>query len=239
MKPLLLLAVLLVPCQLFAEPPATCSVGAGHWEISTGSAGLYVCTSANTWTLMNPPATGLPSGLIALVRSGACPSGFAEVSELNGKMLFGTVAANKDVGDTGGDDTITPAGTNATVSAGTPAGTVAWPAGVPTFTGTLSTAIVNHTHGFTNARGATSGGATTTWSVGVSASDTSSTATTLLTGNPTSGGAASYTPVGTIAWPAGVPTFSGTALGTHGHTFTGTEFDNRSAYVKVIFCQSE
>lgn len=30
------------------------------------------------------------------------------------------------------------------------------------------------------------------------------------------------TPAGSNAWPAGVPTFSGAALGTHGHDFTGT-----------------
>ena len=26
-------------------------------------------------------------------------------------------------------------------------------------------------------------------------------------------------------------------LGTHNHTFTGTQFDNRSAFIKVIFCK--
>lgn len=191
---------------------------------------------------------------------------------------------------------------NAAITAGTPAGTVAWPAGVPTHSGTAVsdhashthtyTDVVNHTHGFTDARGATTGGATTTWSVGVSAADTSSTATGLLTANP-GGGVATGTTAGpgaalthtvsnqgTIAWPAGVPTFAGSALGTHNHTFsgsseaisagtpagtidapvftgsalaghthtltpagtnsapafTGSGGDNRSAFVKVIFC---
>lgn len=71
---------------------------------------------------------GIPSGLIALILSGTCPVGWSEVSALNGKMLRGTLAANADVGTTGGNATITPAGTNGTAttsatSAGTPAGT--------------------------------------------------------------------------------------------------------------------
>lgn len=181
---------------------------------------------------------------------------------------------------------------NAAVTGGTPVGTIAWPAGVPVFAGTLSTTVVNHTHGFTDARGLTTGGATTNYSVGVVAQDTSSTATALLTANP-GGGAANYTPAGTIAWPAGVPTFTGSVLATHDHmfsgsseavaagtpagtvaapvftgdamgththtfsgvsaatgggipagtnsapTFTGTQFDNRSAFVKVIFCSKD
>lgn len=61
----------------------------------------------------------------------------------------------------------------------------------------------------------------------------------------------------TISWPMGVPTiaagvftqpsFAGSALGTHTHSttatgsvsapsFTGNSADNRSAFVKVIFC---
>ena len=79
-------------------------------------------------------------------------------------------------------------------------------------------------------------------------------------------GTASFTPAGTVAWPAGVPTnstpsFSGSALAGHTHTLTATgtngtvsftpsgmngpsavtgtlnSFDNRPAFVKVIFCQ--
>lgn len=65
---------------------------------------------------------------------------------------------------------------------------------------------------------------------------------------------------GAISWPAGVPTnatstipaetFTGSPLGTHTHTLTATgtngssavtgtlsNFDNRSAFVKVIYCQ--
>lgn len=218
------------------------------------------------------PSVSLPSGLIVMMLAGTCPTGFAEASALNGKTIVGTVAANKDVGTTGGSDTITPAGTNsaltftgsalgthlhgvgtfdnASASAGTPAGTIAWPVGVPVFTGTPFTAVINHTHAVTSVGSAATGAATNL----TGASDTSS--TTATAANP-AGGVSSITPAGTIAWPAGVPTFGGSAMGNHDHalsgsseavsagtptgtintpTFTGTQFDNRSAYVKAIFC---
>lgn len=162
------------------------------------------------------------------------------------------------------------------VGAGTPTGTVAWPAGVPTFTGTSSTVVVNHTHtisitdpGHTHTQSVNSG--TTGASSGYTPDTSTSTSTTsgystasATTGitassaNP-GGGSANYTPAGTNAWPAGVPTFSGSALGTHSHgltgssaavsggtpagtvsapSFTGTQFDNRSAFVNVIVCRA-
>src|SRR5258708_4660570 len=78
-----------------------------------------------------------PTGILMVVISGSCPTGWAEVSALNGKFLQGTLAANGDVGTTGGNATITPAGAvsaptftgtssqvTSAVSAGTPAGTV-------------------------------------------------------------------------------------------------------------------
>lgn len=99
------------------------------------------------------------------------------------------------------------------VTAGTPAGTNS----APTFTGS---ALATHTH------------------------------TVTATGT---NGTVSFTPAGTIAWPAGVPTltgasgtvpaeaFTGTAATLTGTvsqpTFTGASFNNRPAYVNVIFCQ--
>ena len=44
----------------------------------------------------------------------------------------------------------------------------------------------------------------------------------------------------TVAWPTGgssVPTFAGNAGTVPAQAFTGASFDNRSAYMKVIFCQ--
>src|SRR5438132_2874579 len=54
--------------------------------------------------------TGIPSGIIVFVQSGSCPSGFTEVAGLDGAYILGTVAANNDVGGTGGSNSYTPAG---------------------------------------------------------------------------------------------------------------------------------
>jgi hypothetical protein len=165
---------------------------------------------------------GLDAGLIVLSLT-SCPSGYAEETTLSGKFVLGTLAANGDVTGTGGADNITPAGTNT----------------APTFTGTSSTVVVNHTHTVsvtdpghvhTQASQTATTGSASSWEHGVI--DTSSTASeTLNTGSATTGitattanpagGAASYTPAGTVSAPA----------------FTGTQFDNRPAFVKVLFCK--
>lgn len=59
---------------------------------------------------------GLPSGSIVFITSGTCPPGYSEVSALSARTLEFTVAANANVGTTGGSDTITPAGTIASSS---------------------------------------------------------------------------------------------------------------------------
>ncbi len=45
--------------------------------------------------------------MTVVVTTGTCPAGYTEVAGLNGKFLLGTLAANKDIGGTGGSDTIT------------------------------------------------------------------------------------------------------------------------------------
>jgi hypothetical protein len=223
---------------------ATCNVGETTAK-SGAAAGLYFCTATNTWTQLSTGSGAVPAGLITLILSGTCPATWTEVSALNGKMIRGTIAANADVGTTGGSDSVTPTFTgnsvaSSLVSAGTPAGTngtgtvtplgtIAWPAGVPTYTGTVNTlAVTAHTVVATK-QGAAAGNVVTT-------------ATHAITGIPG----------GTVAWPAGVPTlagsssvtsaevFTGSALGTHSHTTTATgtisAVDTRAAYVKAIFC---
>src|SRR5687767_8580934 len=54
---------------------------------------------------------GLTSGDVVIRFSGSCGTGFTEVTAADGKMIRGTIASNADVGDTGGNDAITPAGT--------------------------------------------------------------------------------------------------------------------------------
>ena len=244
-----------------ANLPATCVPG-DVWTTTTNPT-LNVCTASNTWTAVT--GGGVPSGAILLIATGTCPSGFSEATGLDGVMLRGTLAAHGNVGTSGGSDTITPtvatltaaaqtfsgsSATSSAVSGGTPAGTntsgaftegaISWPVGVPTHSGTTINAIAT-----------TSG----------SKAGSSTGAFTAI------GGVApgsSFTPTinsqGTIAWPAGVPTiaagsftqptFTGSALATHTHTLTATgtngtsavtgtlnSFDNRPAYLNVIFCQ--
>lgn len=164
---------------------------------------------------------GVPQGAILLILSGACPTGFEEATELNGKTIIGTVAANKDVGTTGGSDTITPEGTNSAL----------------TFTGTPFSSVINHTHtvnvndpGHAHPEGYRNTG--TAGTAGVQGASTANNASiaggvlsattgiTATTANP-AGGVASITPAGTINTP----------------TFAGTQFDNRSAWIKVIACR--
>lgn len=156
------------------------------------------------WVAVGGSSSGLPSGLITIATT-SCPTGFTEVTTLNGKTLVGTLVANADVGTTGGADTITPAGTISQ----------------PTLTMDAITQVINHTHGFTDLRGSAAGSQTTTRAM-TETTDTTSTVTTMVTANP-AGGVASITPTGTVSQP----------------TLTGTQFDNRSAFVKVIFCQAD
>jgi len=134
-----------------------------------------------------------------MVASGSCPSSFSEVSALNGAMPYGTVAANGDVGTSGGSNSITPAGTNSTVTG--PAQVISWPMSVPTFSGSSGTVPAES---FT----------------GSSVSTSSNSAGTPAGTNSTVTG-----PAQTISWPAGVPAFAGTPFTSvinHTHTVTTT-----------------
>ena len=196
-------------------------------DMATANTGdCLVRQSDGTWAPASCGASSIPSGLITFKLSGTCGTGWTEVSALNGVMLRGTLAGNGDVGTTGGNDSITP-----TVNSLTAAAQV--------FTGTPFSGVINHTHpvnitdpGHTHS---ISGGATDDTSAPFPGPDAASSAATAFGGgigtattgvtatssNP-AGGAASITPAGTNAASA----------------VTGTlnAFDNRPAYVKVIFC---
>lgn len=114
-------------------------------------------------------------------------------------------------------------------SAGTPAGTIAWPAGVPaaanesahthsvTAAGTNGTSSVATTSG--SFKGTNSGGFS---AIGGAAPGSSFTvgAQTFTGSAVTSGAGSAHTH--TISWPAGVPTFAGSALAGHSHTLTAS-----------------
>lgn len=170
--------------------------------------------------LTNLPSGGVPTGAVVLIVTGTCSTtlgaGWAEETTLNGKFALGTLAASSDIGNTGGNDNITPAGTNS----------------APTFTGD---ALTSHTHTYTevpnhvhvqNVNTGTTGGSN---GYGVDTSTNGSGATAISTANPTGGVA-----TGTTAGPSVTLTPSGTVSTP---AFTGTQFDNRSAFVKVIFCK--
>lgn len=231
-------AILFVICALLALPasaqdrrgvslytslPSKCLHGEGVIIPSGGSKGIYQCSADDTWTLLTDMAAGsgesVPQGAIIFIDSGPCPTGYAEATELEGKTIIGTVAANKDVGTTGGSDTITPEGE---VTA-------------PTFTGTPFTDVINHTHPVTDPghthveqnNSATTGGLAgwgardTSTNTAVATGYSTQSATTGVTTNNPAGGVASITPAGTNSAPS----------------FTGTEHDNRSAFIKVIGCR--
>lgn len=154
--------------------------------------------------------SGLDAGLIVLSLT-SCPSGYAEETSLNGKFALGTLTANGNVTTTGGADNITPAGTNS----------------VPTFTGS---AMATHSHElpFQHVAGgtgvlrmlapATFGTGTSRAAEAQSAAPVgNTTSAAVLKDQPLSAG----TPAGTVSAPV----------------FTGTQFDNRPAFVRVIFCR--
>lgn len=251
---------------------------------------------SQTWVEQQGYSTGggIPSGLIVLSLS-SCPTGFSEVTALNGKFLQGTLAANGDVGTTGGNTTVTPSGTvsqptlamnsytpagsvsaptftgtqgtTSATSGGTPAGTLTWPASVPTFSGS---ALAAHAHELPfqipstmttrQIAVATFGTGTSRAATAVSATGTANTTSAAVA---LSQSVSAGTPAGTIAWPASVPTFSGSALAAHTHTmtpsgnnsapsftgqaatltgsvsqptFSGASLDPRPPFVRVIFC---
>lgn len=141
------------------------------------------------------PWAAYPVGVVTLVIAGSCPPGTAEIAALNGSTLFGTLAANGDVGTTGGANTITPTVASLTAAAqtftGSSAATSAVSAGTPTGT---------------NSSGSFTEGAIS-YPVNVP---------TIAAGTFTQS---------TISWPASVPTFAGTAFSSvinHTHTVTVT-----------------
>lgn len=192
-----------------------------------------------------------PVGALTMVSSGTCPVGTAEVTLLNGAMPFGTLAANGDVGTTGGSNTITPTVASLTAAA-------------QTFTGssTTTSAVGAGTPAGTNSTSTVTPVGTVAWPTAPTNVPTTSALTTGADSSTTGGVAKAVAQTPTIAWPAKVPTFAGSsstvgaqtftgsALGTHTHTLTATgtngpstvtgtlnSFDNRPAFVKVIFCQ--
>lgn len=232
---------------------------------------LGVVTFA-TAGFMPPPAAAAHFLFLA---DGTCPAGFTEDTTYDGKMIRITRASHANVAGTGGSDSVTPTGSNSapaftgssgtvpaetftgssatssSTSAGTPAGTngtgtvtpsgtVAWPAGVPTYTGTVNTlAVTAHTVVSTK-QGSSAGNVVTTATHAITGVPGGTVA--WPAGVPTFTGSSATTSAEVVSWPAGVPTFTGSssttsaetftgsALGTHSHTVTATGTNGTAAF---------
>ncbi len=153
-------------------------------------------------------AAGVAPGQITLILAGTCPAGFTEVAALNGKTLIGTTAANGNVGTTGGSDSIVPAGTVAApVFTGAPLSTHAHELPYQINSNTQTRQIAASVFGTGIVR-------TATGQAPAGAANTATAAVALTQG------VSAGTPAGTVAAPS----------------FTGAPLDNRSAFVRVIFC---
>lgn len=153
---------------------------------------------------------GLPSGAIILIISGTCPSGYAEETNLNGRTLIGTLAANADVGTTGGADTVTPS-THTGAAVGDHA----------SHTHTY-TDVIAHTHVVTSQTATT--GSATSYEHGTLDTSSAEAEVTEVTGST---GVAT----GTTAGPSAALTHAVTQPATH------AAIDNRSAFVRLIACK--
>jgi len=258
-------------------PTSNCTPPQRYFQTnSTAGNNIWLCTDTNLWTnVTSGGGSGIPAGAIIFINTGACPAGYTEVAGLDGRMVLGTLNANANVGTTGGNDNITPAGTNgAQTFTGSALGTHAHSAGtyansggsVNAHSGSAVADHASHTHDYTQvpnhvhpycSQTATTGGAS---SYEHGAIDASSAATecSMLTNNP-SGGVATGTTVGPsatlthgVTQPANhtftQPTIGGSSEAISGGTpagtvtvpaFTGTSFDNRSAFVRLIGCKKD
>lgn len=90
------------------QPIINCSLGTIYVRTSNASPSIWLCAPTNTWTQVAFAAGTLPAGSIVFVEAGSCPTGYVEVVGLNEKTIIGTLAANGNVGTTGGANTVTP-----------------------------------------------------------------------------------------------------------------------------------
>lgn len=143
---------------------------------------------AGTILMWTKDTTTIPSGwYICDGRS----DGTSSTPDLRGRFIR-QINSGETPGTVGGDTLFTPAFTDS----------AAYPAGVPAFTGTAEDSVVNHVH-VQNWDTDASAGALA--GVALDASSSGSENTAYYTANPT-GGSATWTPAGTIAWgPSELP----------------------------------
>ena len=218
---------------------ATGATGPTGPQGPTGAAGATGPTGPQGPTGATGAAGSVPSGMLGMVASGACPAGWTENDSFAGQYIVFTTSTAGDVGQTGGSTSYTPAGS---VSAPTVASLTAaaqtinsLTAAAQTFTGTpnQSTSSVsagtpagsNGTVSFTPS--GTNGTTTTTGACGAT-QDEGTTATNKVCAS---------TP--NLAIPAEVFTgssgtvpaesFTGSPLAAHSHSYTAAGTNSTSA----------
>lgn len=206
--------------------------GAEYVNVTTPCLRFY----SSGWICLGAAAPPTPTGILAFVASGTCPSGWTEDTALDGNYVLSTTHAHGDVGTTGGSSSYTPTGTvTASTFTGTPA-TLTGSVAAPTFTGvsatlTGSVAAPSFLGTLATLTGSVTAPAFTGSSANVSFGSISFAGSGGTTG-ATSGG----TPAGTntlgaftegvITWPVGVPAFNGSAGTVPAQIFTGTPFSS-------------
>jgi hypothetical protein len=237
--------------SIYVQATEPVAVDVGYLWFDTSLLTMKVATAINptAWSDLGAGGGGggssVPTGSILLVDSGTCPAGYAEVAGLDGKTPIGTLVANGDLGTTGGSDSLTPAGAiGAQTFTGTLASLTHSGANVTsTFTGA---ALGTHAHELpfqipstTTTRqlaSATFGTGTSRAATAVSGTGTSNTTSAAVA---LSQAVSAGTPAGTVANTITQPSaHSYTPQGTvSAGSFTGSSADNRSAFVKVLYCK--
>jgi len=182
--------------------PGVAKVNGGAIPVSQ----TYVGTNLSGQVVSAPaPPAGVPSGMIAFIATGTCPSGWTENDTLATYNILVTTTVAGDVGTHGGSNSYTPAGT---------AGVSSLSAAAQTFTGSSTTVPAETVNSLTAAAQTFTG-----------ALDTTSSTSGGTPAGSNSGGSFSE---GAISWPTGgsiVPVFSGasdTTSATSGGTPAGT-----------------
>lgn len=121
-----------------------------QWSMTCNNGDILTWSSTTKDFSCQAPSSGsIPSGMIAFIDTGTCPAGFTQDASFNGAYILGTVAANSDVGSSGGSNSYTPAGmvsqptfTGNTLSGGTRKGGTTNPGSIiengASVTGTIS-----------------------------------------------------------------------------------------------------
>lgn len=211
-------------------------------EITVGS-GLSLSGGALTAT-GGPGGEAFPVGSVFVSVVSTNPAdllGYGTWSAIGaGRVPVGLDSGDTDFDtekETGGAKTVASAGSNAAEAAHTHSVTSnVTVADHASHTHTY-TQVPNHVHTTTSLRGASTGGATTVASGLTAGNDTSSTAVSFDTGNPT-GGVATGTTAGPSATLTHTPTNNAVTSGagsSHNHTFTGSPTSVVQPYFVVRF----